>query len=264
MLPFLFAAVLVASPIPVDTPPPPPKLEQLEAIKGDEEIRAVVRLMKNGKRAPDNLVLPELVNRRDILAFVRDSYPETLRGNVAPRSSGWFWLAIDSTGALRDAQLLYGSGIAAVDSFMQRAISRAQFKAAEDRLKTVGVWMPLPIRIPLYDALTGAAPSASAPPKFTPYTKKPELLNRDAVGRKLVESYPPQLRGVGVGGTTLMWILVDIDGHVLRTEVKESSGYTALDDAAVQVARAMWFSPALNKSQPVRVWIQVPIIFQTH
>lgn len=107
------------------------------------------------------------------------------------------------------------------------------------------------------------AENIEAAPVFTPYTVKPELRNRDAVGRALIRNYPPLLRDAGIGGTVLLWALIDETGNVMKSQVKEGSGHDALDGAALKVADIMQFSPALNRDQKVKVWIQLPIVFKT-
>jgi protein TonB len=107
------------------------------------------------------------------------------------------------------------------------------------------------------------AENIEAAPVFTPYTVKPELKNRDAVARALVRNYPPLLRDAGIGGTVLLWALIDESGNVQKSQVKEGSGHNALDEAAIKVADIMAFTPALNRDQKVKVWIQLPIVFKT-
>ena len=107
------------------------------------------------------------------------------------------------------------------------------------------------------------AENIEAAPVFTPYTVKPELKNRDSVGRALVRNYPPLLRDAGIGGTVLTWLLIDEGGRVIKTQVKEGSGHDALDQAALKVADIMQFTPALNRDQKVKVWISLPIVFKT-
>ena len=99
-------------------------------------------------------------------------------------------------------------------------------------------------------------------PSFTPYTVKPELQNREEVGRALVEAYPPLLRGAGIGGTSLVWLLVDETGAVQKSLIKTSSDRPELDDAAIKVAMKMKFSPARNREAAVPVWIVLPIVFK--
>jgi protein TonB len=107
------------------------------------------------------------------------------------------------------------------------------------------------------------AENIEAAPVFTPYTVKPELKNRESVGRALVRNYPPLLRDAGIGGTVLTWLLIDEQGRVIKTQVKEGSGHDALDQAALKVADIMQFTPALNRDQKVKVWISLPIVFKT-
>jgi periplasmic protein TonB len=100
-------------------------------------------------------------------------------------------------------------------------------------------------------------------PTFTPFTVAPEVRNRDEIGRVLQREYPSTLRDAGIGGTVVMHFFINEEGEVENTLVAESSGHTALDQAAERVAMAFEFTPALNRDQRVPVWIQIPITFQT-
>jgi protein TonB len=97
---------------------------------------------------------------------------------------------------------------------------------------------------------------------FTPVAVLPELKNRAAVQSTLERNYPALLRDIGIGGTVLIWLLVDEVGKVMKTELKTSSGYSELDEAALRVGASMRFSPALNRNQPVKVWVAVPVVFR--
>jgi TonB family protein len=103
-------------------------------------------------------------------------------------------------------------------------------------------------------------------PQFTPYTKAPELTNRDEVMALLVENYPPLLRDAGIGGTTTGWLLIDENGSVIRTRVRvrDSSGHEALDAAAQRVLERMKFTPAEHNGMRIPVWIQLPVVFKTN
>jgi len=59
------------------------------------------------------------------------------------------------------------------------------------------------------------------------------------------------------------WFFIDDEGRVQRTQVNESSGHKALDDAAIKVADIIEFTPALNREKRVPVWISLPITFTT-
>ena len=98
---------------------------------------------------------------------------------------------------------------------------------------------------------------------LTPMTVRPRLLNRAEVERALLRAYPPILRDAGIGGTPTVWFQIDVDGTVLRTELHESSNEPRLDAAALEVAHVMRFAPAMNRDQYVRVWVSVPIRFES-
>lgn len=101
----------------------------------------------------------------------------------------------------------------------------------------------------------------SAAPRFTPFTVRPELRNRAEVARALERNYPPLLRDAGIGGETRVWFFIDENGRVQKTQINKSSGYEALDKAALTVAEQMQFSPALNRDKKVPVWVAIPIVF---
>lgn len=101
----------------------------------------------------------------------------------------------------------------------------------------------------------------SAAPRFTPFTVRPELRNRAEIARALERNYPPLLRDAGIGGETRVWFFIDENGRVQKTQINKSSGYEALDKAALTVAEQMQFSPALNRDKKVPVWVAIPIVF---
>jgi protein TonB len=108
-----------------------------------------------------------------------------------------------------------------------------------------------------------ASEDISAAPRFTPFTVRPELKNRTEVQRALERNYPPLLRDAGIGGETLVWFFIDESGRVQKTQINKSSGYDALDKAALQVAEVMQFSAALNRDKKVPVWVAIPIVFSS-
>ncbi|HEX2166070.1 MAG TPA: TonB family protein [Longimicrobiales bacterium] len=101
----------------------------------------------------------------------------------------------------------------------------------------------------------------SAAPVFTPMTVAPELQNRSEISRALERTYPPLLRDAGIGGKPTVHFFIDENGRVVKTILSKSSGYPALDEAAMQVAQQMRFSPALNREKKVQVWVEIPIVF---
>lgn len=99
-------------------------------------------------------------------------------------------------------------------------------------------------------------------PAFTPFTVAPSILNRDEVVAAMVREYPPLLRDAGIGGTVKVFFFINEDGRVEQVRIDESSGHQAIDDAAMNVAGAYEFSPALNGDEKTPVWVSFPITFQ--
>jgi TonB family protein len=114
---------------------------------------------------------------------------------------------------------------------------------------------------PLASDTPPARPRLQDGPTFTPMTVRPELRNVAEVRRALGEAYPPLLRDAGVGGTAFLWFFIGEDGAVRRAEVSRTSGYPALDEAALAVAAVMQFTPARNREEPVPVWVEIPVAF---
>ena len=139
-------------------------------------------------------------------------------------------------------------------------------------LIAVACWAPGPMDLDEGPAVTPpaavtlppeAAPSLEDGPVFTPYTVKPDIRNRAEIARALEREYPPLLRDAGIGGTTQVWFYIDQEGVVRRVLLNRSSGHGPLDEAALRVASAIQFTPALNRDRRVPVWISLPITFTT-
>ncbi|HUF67266.1 MAG TPA: energy transducer TonB [Longimicrobiales bacterium] len=106
-----------------------------------------------------------------------------------------------------------------------------------------------------------ATQDISEAPRYTPFEERPRLLNQADVVRSMERNYPTFLNQAGIGGTVEVWFLLDVDGSILKTQLKQSSGRAALDEAALKVAGIMEFTPAKNRDRPVQVWVSQPITF---
>jgi TonB family protein len=74
--------------------------------------------------------------------------------------------------------------------------------------------------------------------------------------------YPAIARRRDQQGTVTIRVLVGNDGSVERAEIAESSGFDALDDAALETVRRRWrFVPARRGGTPVESWVLAPIRF---
>lgn len=109
------------------------------------------------------------------------------------------------------------------------------------------------------DVLEGEAGFAPFTPAMTP----PSLINSKEVAQALHRHYPPLLRDAGIGGTVGVLYWIDEAGRVARTELAETSGHPALDEAALRVAEVLEFTPARKEGEPVGVVVSIPISFRT-
>ena len=111
-------------------------------------------------------------------------------------------------------------------------------------------------------------PTATAAPEdrptFIPYDVPPKLLNPDEVRKKLSTNYPATLREAKIEGRVILWIFIDKQGNVLKSQVQVSSGYAKMDQVALEVASAMRFQPAKNRDKTTPVWVQQAIDFEVH
>jgi TonB family protein len=76
--------------------------------------------------------------------------------------------------------------------------------------------------------------------------------------------YPPALYQQRISGTVLLRLFVDETGRVVpdSTRVQESSGYPALDSAALASAPKLHYAPALRSGAPVATLFTQPIHFR--
>ena len=87
----------------------------------------------------------------------------------------------------------------------------------------------------------------------------PVMLNKELPFR-----YPPALYAQKVQGNVTLRIFVDTAGQIVpdSTHVAETSGFAALDSAAVKGSRELKFAPGRTKDSPVAVSILFPVYFR--
>jgi len=73
--------------------------------------------------------------------------------------------------------------------------------------------------------------------------------------------YPELARRRGFTGEVLLHVSVNSAGSVAEIVVKQSSGHTSLDSAAVRSVRHWRFVPGKKNGIPVTMWVDVPIRF---
>jgi len=87
----------------------------------------------------------------------------------------------------------------------------------------------------------------------------PVMLNKELPFR-----YPPALYAQKVQGNVTLRIYIDREGSIVpdSTRIAETSGFTALDSAAMKGSRDLKFEPAKTQGQPVPVSILLPVYFR--
>jgi len=85
---------------------------------------------------------------------------------------------------------------------------------------------------------------------------------RPTGGYQVRPSYPSSARRLGVQGTTLLRVHVLDDGRVGDVDVEQSAGHPDLDSAATDAVRRWRFEPARRGTQPVAMWVRLPVEFR--
>lgn len=73
--------------------------------------------------------------------------------------------------------------------------------------------------------------------------------------------YPEVARIRGYEGVVLVAAEILPDGSVGGTKIRKSSGYTVLDQSAVEAVKPWKFEPARKSGKPFAVWVELPIKF---
>jgi TonB family protein len=100
--------------------------------------------------------------------------------------------------------------------------------------------------------------NAAAP--ATPAEEPPVAINPVSPVR-----YPPALLAQGIEGRVLLRLYVDSAGRVVpdSTRIAESSGYPAMDSAALVASPELRFSPALHQGRPIAAPFLQPVQFRS-
>lgn len=99
-----------------------------------------------------------------------------------------------------------------------------------------------------------------APAPVSPAEEPPVAINPVSPVR-----YPDALLEQGIEGQVLLRLYVDSAGHVIpdSTRIEESSGYPALDSAALVASPELRFSPALRQGRPIAAPFIQPVQFRS-
>lgn len=116
-------------------------------------------------------------------------------------------------------------------------------------------------RLPAVILLAAAASLAGCgkePAPSAPYLPPTQVIATDTPP----PDYPLAVACAGVGGTSLLDVVVGVEGKPTQVQLVQSSGNAALDQAAQARIPEWQFKPATRNGQPVPTTIRVPVNFK--
>jgi periplasmic protein TonB len=114
---------------------------------------------------------------------------------------------------------------------------------------------PQPVAPTVAPAPVAAAPAATPPVPVVPPSFNAAYLNNPP------PAYPAVARRAGQQGKVVLRVLVNASGSPDSVEIRSSSGFDRLDDAALDAVRRWRFVPARQGDTPVAAWVLVPLTF---
>lgn len=135
-----------------------------------------------------------------------------------------------------------------------------------------------PSRTPSPQATGAATPTAStaaqsAPATGSPQGSAPAVATAPAPARVELPSssadylnnprppYPPLSKRLGEQGKVVLHVLIETDGSASTAEVRASSGYERLDQAALQTVLRWRYVPGKRNGVAEAMWFNIPINF---
>jgi protein TonB len=123
-----------------------------------------------------------------------------------------------------------------------------------------GVVAPQPPAPPIAAPVAAApvAPVAPAPPP----PPKVELPSSDAAYLQNPKpSYPSLSKRLGEQGKVIIRVLIGVDGLAQKTEIRQSSGFDRLDQAALTTVQRWRYVPGKRNGVAEAMWFNVPVNF---
>jgi TonB family protein len=178
---------------------------------------------------------------------------------------------IDERGVVQRFETKQSSGNPDLDKAATQVAPVFQFTPAMRGSEAVPVWFSMAITfgkvanaapaVPTNVVAAGATPTGPDQPVASQFDVPPQVRNTERVRQQLEREYPIGLRTTNVGGTVELWFYVDERGGVDRFQLKKSSGIAALDEAALEVARVVQFTPGMRNGTPAAGWWHIGVAF---
>jgi protein TonB len=111
-------------------------------------------------------------------------------------------------------------------------------------------------------AIAPAAPAAPAAAAPSASIKTGVSISASYSTTNAKPNYPSMSKRLSEQGTVILRVQVKSDGTAGAVEVKSSSGFPRLDQAAIDAVKTWRFNPATNDGKPVDEWYPAPFTFK--
>jgi len=124
----------------------------------------------------------------------------------------------------------------------------------------INITVPVEAPPPIQNVTTKAAP----PPPPAPRAVVPGTPIKPISMPDVHDYYPEQARRDGQEGRAQVKVCVGANGKIVSAETATTSGFPALDEAAIKVAKAARFKPATSEGKAVDSCATLPVKFELH
>ena len=138
-----------------------------------------------------------------------------------------------------------------------RPVAKTVQKPVDLPVLTVPAEAPSPVSAPPPPTQAVEVAAAAAPP--APLTQP--IFNADYLNNP-APLYPPASRRFGEQGRGVLRVLVNVGGSADEVQLRTSSGFQRLDEAARDAVRRWKFVPAKRGAEPVPAWVLIPFSFR--
>jgi protein TonB len=122
-----------------------------------------------------------------------------------------------------------------------------------------------PVEAPSPSPVVVPPPPPPPPPEAAAVVVAPPVITQPIYNADYLDNpeprYPPVSKRNGEQGLVMLRVLVNAGGRADAVEIRRSSGYARLDEAARETVRGWRFVPAKRGGEPAAAWVLIPISF---
>jgi protein TonB len=151
-------------------------------------------------------------------------------------------------------------GVRYVQTILQTNIIQTEKPPVQVIAPDINISVPVEAPPPIQNQTTQ---KVEAPPP-APRAIVPGTPIKAVSGPDIADYYPDSSRRAGEQGRAIIKVCVDPKGKIESAELATTSGFPALDVAAVKYAKAMKFKPGTSEGKPVTMCATQPVKFELH